>query len=419
MALPLTHTRRSAVFAATALLLAGCTAAPMQDDPAATGPTMPQSSASGEPTAAPSSTPSTPSRTLSVNTSGDILWRPGLYEPAQQPDGSYDFLPQIESLTPFVQQADLAICHHEVVIQADGGPYTGYPRFRSPKESVDALAEVGFDACTTASNHTNDGGFAGLVRTLDTLEAAGLETAGTWRSREEAQMPDLMTTEQGVVVGIVSQTYALNGIPSEPGTEWSVDLLDPDKAIADAKKAREAGADVVIYHMHAGDEYTHIPNAEQEEVATRVATSGAVDLIIGQHPHWVQPIDRIAGVWVIYSTGNLMTSMEGETPGTHDGAMVQVDFTETPEGGFEVSDLTWAPTYIVTRWNDPTGATDPRVLLIPDELADPKKAATMDPDLRARLEASAARTREVITRRISQGLTERTAADVRAGRTQG
>lgn len=402
--------RGALVSAATAALivLASCSAPPTETPTAVPRPTAPAPTARTTSPAQPGSgaSPASPSRaprTLSLTTSGDLLWRPALYEAAEEPDGGYDFLPQIESLRPFASAADLSVCHLEGVVQEDGGPFTGFPRFLVPKETVQAISEVGFDLCTTSSNHANDGGFAGLTRTLDTLDDAGLGHAGTWRTEEDSRSPELFTTGDGVVVGVVSQTLGLNGLEPEPGKEWSVRTLDPDRAIEDARRAREAGADVVVFHMHAGDEYTHVPNGDQRFMASRVANSGEVDLIIGQHPHWVQPIDRINGVWVVYSTGNLMTSMEGETPGTHDGAVVQVDFSETADGRFEATGVTWAPTYIVTAWNDPTGAADPRVLLIPDELD------AADADLRARLEASAERTREVITERVPEGMTERSA----------
>lgn len=400
------------LLAAVALTGAAC-AAPDSTGPGespGTPPTegsAPASTQSSSPVASPTeparpsaSAPAANPRSVTVNTSGDLLWNDPLFEGARTEDG-FDFRPMLASLRPFLEQSDLAICHHEVTVAAPEGPFTGWPRFRAPQETVEAIADAGFNVCTTASNHTVDDGWDGIVRTLDVLDEHGIETVGSWATQEEAEEPDLFTTDDGVVVGIVSQTYSTNQIPVPAGREWAVDMLDPDAAIEDARAAREAGADVVIFHMHAGDEYVHEPNADQEWVAQRVTASGEVDLVIGQHSHWVQPIEKVNGVWVVYSTGNLMASMRGERPGTHDGMLVEVEFVEDEDGAFSVDGLTWAPTHITDAHNDPTGR--PRVLLIPDELQD------ADPALRERLEASAARTRQVVGGQELPELSERLA----------
>lgn len=346
----------------------------------------PPSSTPKEPSEPAASTPAPSPRSVTVNTSGDLLWNNTLFEGARTEDG-FDFRPMLTSLRPFLEQSDLAICHHEVTVAAPEGPYTGWPRFRAPQETVEAIADTGFDVCTTASNHTVDDGWDGIVRTLDVLHAHGIETAGSWGTPEQAAEPDLFTTDDGVVVGIVSQTFSTNQIPppragNGRSTCWTRTPRSRTRA------AREAGADIVIFHMHAGDEYVHEPNADQQWMAQRVTASGEVDLVIGQHSHWVQPIEKVNGVWTVYSTGNLMASMRGERPGTHDGMLVEAVFEEGEDGSFSARELTWAPTHITDAHNDPTGR--PRVLLIPDELPE------ADPELQERLEASAARTRDVV-----------------------
>lgn len=234
----------------------------------------------------------------------------------------------------------------------EGGPYGSYPTFTAPPQIAETLAETGFDVCTTASNHTLDAGWDGLVRTLDVHEAAGIGPVGSYRSREEAEAPFLRTveTEAGPVrVGIVSQTFSLNGIPLPAGREWSVGLLDAGRAVEQARQAREAGADVVLIHLHAGDEYRTEPNAEQLAFVEEVTASGEVDLVFGQHAHWVQPVDIVNGTWVAYGAGNLMAHHELGRPGTYEGAVFQFGFTETdddgqPTGDFEVTSAEYAPT---------------------------------------------------------------------------
>lgn len=406
------HRRTAAATLLAMALLTGCAPAANAPDGAASGTSQDASSSDsasdlradtpGTSSTMPPASPATASgepRTVTINTSGDLLWNEPLFDAART-GGGFDFRPMLASVRPFVAAADLAVCHQEVPLAAPGGPYTGWPRFRAPQQTVAAVVDAGFDVCTTASNHTVDDGWDGMVRTHDALRAAGVGVAGTSTTPGEDQAPDLFTTADGVVVGIVSQTFSTNLIPVPEGREWSVDLLDPDRAIADAHAAREAGADVVVFHMHAGDEYVRIPNEDQRWMANQVTASGEVDLVIGQHPHWVQPVEKVNGVWVVYSTGNLIASMKGERPGTHDGAIVEVAFREGDDGRFDATGVTWAPTLITDADTDPTGR--PRVLLIPDELPQ------AGPELRGRLEESAARTRVAIGSDNTPGLSERT-----------
>lgn len=313
-------------------------------------------------------------------------------------NGQMDFLPQLESIQEYISEADVAVCQAEVPFAPKGGPYSSYPDFSAPPQIADAIAELGFDVCTTASNHTLDVGFEGLVRTLDTLEAAGVEATGAYRTRSEAERPFIHTTDQGVKLGIVSQTYGLNGKVPPPGKEWAVDLLDAEQAIADAQAAREAGADIVAVHIHAGTEYQTMPDRQQQRFAEQVTASGEVDVIFGQHSHWVQPIDVVNGVWVVYGTGNLMAHQESGRPRTFDGALVQLTFTEQPDGEFAVTEAEFAPTMIQGLSMDRTQRA--RLHLIPE-------AGEVHPELAERFAASAQRTREAIRALDVPGLRER------------
>ena len=340
---------------------------------------------------------------MTLNVSGDLLWHSPLWEVAEMDaqdtgNGEMDFLPQLEDIQEYISAADVAVCQAEVPFAPEGGPYTSYPDFSAPPRIADTIAELGFDVCTTASNHTLDVGFEGLVRTLDTLEAAGVEATGAYRTQEEAERPFIHTTDQGVKLAIVSQTYGLNGKVPPPGKDWSVDLLDAPKAIADAKAAREAGADIVAVHMHAGTEYQTMPDRQQQRFAEQVTASGEVDVIFGQHAHWVQPVDIVNGVWVVYGTGNLMALQESGRPGTYDGAIVELTFTEQPEGGFTVTDAEFAPTMIQGLSMDRTQRA--RLHLIPDAWDD-------HPELAERFAASAQRTRQAIRALGVEGLRER------------
>lgn len=339
----------------------------------------PTAASSSAPAAQPASDPPSPSfhpRTVTINVSGDLLWHNSLWFSAEIDAratgvGAMDFTPQLESLRDYVSQADLGICHSEVPFAPAGGPYQNYPLFAAPQEAALAIKDIGWDLCTTASNHTMDQGWEGLVRTLDVYEAAGILTVGSYRTAEEGATPVIHTTDDGVKVAVVSQTYGLNGLPKEEGKDWSVDLIDADKAIADAARAKEAGADIVAIHMHAGDGYSSTVNAQQEQFAAAVTASPDVDFVFGQHAHVPQPIDKVNGKWVIYGGGNLISAMGQHQPLTYDGYMAQITLTEQSPGQFVGTEAEFAPTFITSL----SGGNPARVYLIPDAL----KAGTGKP----------------------------------------
>ncbi|WP_323961668.1 CapA family protein [Arthrobacter sp. JZ12] len=237
---------------------------------------------------------------------GDLLLHEGLWEQAAYDGGgSLDFVPMLAAQEKFVDPADLAICHQETPLADPAGPFAGFPVFNAPPQVAEAVAALGYDACTTASNHTLDAGTIGVTRTLDTLDSAGLAHTGSYRTAEEAAQPLVLDTGEAHVA-VVTGTFSLNGIaPEHP---WQVDPLDPAAMIAKARQAREAGADVVLAAVHAGDEYVNYANAQQQEVAHALVDSGEFDLIYGHHSHSVLPIEKYNGVWIVYGLGNTIAA---------------------------------------------------------------------------------------------------------------
>lgn len=352
--------------------------------------------------------PSHPSPDLSVprratiNVSGDLLWHNTLWTSASIDAASagaegFDFIAQLAPLRDYVSSADLAICHSEVPFAPVGGPYKNYPLFAAPPEAATAISATGWDLCTTASNHTLDQGWDGLVHTLQVHHAAGILTAGSYATAADATTPVIFTTEEGVRIAVVSQTYGLNGLAVPEDRPWSVELLNAGRAIERARAAKAAGADIVAVHMHAGDEYSHEVTAEQRAFAEAVTAASEVDLVFGQHAHVVQPITKVNGKWVIYGAGNLIAASGPAKPHTYDGYIAQVTFSEVDGGGFAATAAEYAPTFITPL----AGGTPARVHLIPDGLAAGHPRA-------AEMEQSAARTREVVYSLGADGLTERT-----------
>jgi poly-gamma-glutamate capsule biosynthesis protein CapA/YwtB (metallophosphatase superfamily) len=253
---------------------------------------------------------------------GPVLRQAGAYGGrAGQP---YDFRPMFAELRPVVAAADLAICHLEVPLSSDGRGVTSWPSFNAPPQLATALRWAGYDACSTASNHALDRGPAGVTATLGVLDQAGLRHAGTARNAGEAA--GAVVDAGGLRVGLLGYAYGLNGGRVPADQPWLVNLIDPDRIIADARAARRAGARFVVALLHWGQENQGAPTASQRELARRLLAAPEVDLILGHHVHVVQPIEQVGGKWVAYGMGN---SLSNQTPaccaaGSQDGVMVQV-----------------------------------------------------------------------------------------------
>ncbi|KJK44954.1 lipoprotein [Streptomyces sp. NRRL F-4428] len=247
---------------------------------------------------------------------GDIIPYPSIIQRAGDDAGKageYDFRKILAGVKPLVSAADLAICHHEIPYGRPGGPYTGYPTFKAPHQLADALRDTGYDACSTASNHTLDDGYEGLARTLEHLDRVGIPHVGSARSAEEAKAPALLSAG-GAKVAQLSYTYGTNGIPLPRDKPWAVNLIDKDRIVADARTARAGGANVVVLSVHWGTEWQTAPDEQQKELAQALTASRSadglpdIDLIIGTHNHVPQPYEKINGTWVVFGMGDQVAS---------------------------------------------------------------------------------------------------------------
>jgi poly-gamma-glutamate synthesis protein (capsule biosynthesis protein) len=217
-----------------------------------------------------------------------------------------------------VSRADVSLCHMETVYGANGA-YTGYPTFKSPPEVARALAVTGYDGCSTASNHTLDDGADGIRRTLDALDRAGVQHAGSARTEEEARTATVLRAGAAKVAHL-AYTYDTNGFPLPAGQPWAVNLIDEARILEDARAARRAGADVVVVSLHWGTEWQDAPDDQQLTLARNLTaghTEGRpdIDLILGTHAHVPQAYEKVNGTWVIYGMGDQiageMTNHEG------------------------------------------------------------------------------------------------------------
>lgn len=291
-------------------------------------------------------------RTVTILGSGDVLLHPPLWQQAQRDaaisgaGADYDFDPMFASIADEVGAADIAICQLETPVGAPEGPFSGWPRFVVPPQVLTTLATIGYDSCTTASNHTLDDGPEGVARTLGALDAVGLAHTGSARSAAEAATPLLLTTDDGVVVGQLAYTFGFNGLARPAGQEWLANLLDVDEILGAAADLRASGADIVVLSLHWGIEYDHDASPTQREQAARLLGSGDIDLILGAHAHVVQPAEQIDGRWVFYGMGNQVARHADPVAASREGIMPIVTFTETAPDRFRATEMRVVPTWM-------------------------------------------------------------------------
>ncbi|MFI0592291.1 CapA family protein [Streptomyces griseus] len=333
----MTQRIRPGAVAALALLLAAATGCTGQQPPAPapSGPPAAARGAGGQDADGP--------RPFTLLASGDVLPHSSVIDQAAaDADGAgYDFAPMLAGVAPVVSGADLAFCHMETVYGKEGGPYTGYPSFKSPPEVAAALRTTGFDSCSTASNHTLDDGAEGVSRTLGALDQAGIRHAGSARTAAEAARPTILPAGPGkgaAKVAHLAYTYGTNDIPLPAGRPWTVNVTDEHRIIEEARAARRAGADVVVLSAHWGTEWQDEPDAQQQELARRLTASTDrgrpdIDLIIGTHAHVPQAYEKVNGTWVVYGMGDQIA-----------GAMINYEGAQDPRGNqSSMGRFTFAP----------------------------------------------------------------------------
>ena len=381
--------RRAACAGLVAVLAAGCG---WRELP--TGPS--EAPLTAAPDASVSTPPPAPApRSITLVATGDVLLHEPLWEQARQDaeatgQDALDFAPQLAAIRPIVESADVAVCHLETPLAAPDGPYEGYPTFSGPPQILSALVATGYDACTTASNHTFDQGAAGVDRTLDALDAAGLEHTGSARTAQEGARTvilDVAAAAGSVRLALLSYTFGFNGIPFPGGETWRSNLIDEPRILGDAQLARQQGAEIVVVAVHWGTEFDQDPNAEQLTLGPRLLASPDIDLVLGHHAHVVQPVEQVDGEWVVYGLGNLVAAHA--TPGEplREGLLVRFGFTEQPDGRFRATAAGYAPLLVT----DPYPA---RVLDVAAALRAADSAASME-----RLQEAWDRTTTVVSSR--------------------
>lgn len=290
---------------------------------------------------------------IKISMLGDILIHNTLYEAAKKGD-TYDFSSQFEDISYKTKNADLTIGNLEVPLAGKELGYSNYPSFNCPEQLADSSRDVlGIDVFTTANNHSLDKGYRGLSNTLDFLDNKNISHTGTYRNKSESE-EILIKDINGLKVAILAYTYGTNGNPIPKNKPYCVNLIDEKRIISDSKKSKDLGADLVIASIHWGVEYEQKPSSDQKSLAKKIFENSDVDIIMGTHPHVVQPIEQITvkkdnklktGT-VLYSLGNFVSGQKKDYTDT--GIIVELDVkinksepTQNP-----VSSIKYTPVFV-------------------------------------------------------------------------
>lgn len=337
--------------------------------------------------------------TATVLSTGDILMHGKVINSGKQDDGSYNFDSIFQYVKSYSQAADFSVANLETTLCGtdNGYAYAGNPKFNCPDAIVDSLKGAGFDMLLTANNHADDTSLVGYKRTLNVVREKGLDTLGTYLSADEQKW----TIEEvnGIKIGMVCYTYSdgfsRNGYPllnyNEVGENGILNYFTYDKlsefytqlqGYLDEMKA--AGAEATVVYLHWGEEYKwktgEGPNANQTAMAQKLCDMG-VDVIVGGHPHVVQPVDLLQSgtdaehkTIVLYSMGNAVSNQRKEemqqsepTGHTEDGVLFCVTFAKYSDGSVCVNSAELIPTWVNMHAN--SGATEYNILPLEESTA--------------------------------------------------
>ncbi len=352
--------------------------------------------------------------TATVLNTGDILIHDNVLWGAEQDDGSYNFSKLFKEAKPYITKADYAVANLELTLGGEAaGKYRGYPGFNSPDSLLDYLKADGFDMLLTANNHSLDTGLAGMKRTVQQLKSRGLDFLGT---KETTDDPTYIVKDiNGIKIGMVAFTYGTNSSASGAGelinyfssANLPAFYTEAQLVIDNMKKD---GAEAVVFYMHWGNEYQVKPNTYQKVAAQQLCNMG-VDVIVGGHPHVLQPIELLHSedsqntTVCLYSMGNSISNqriseMTGlcETGHTEDGVLFNYTFTKEADGGVSLTAVDVIPT-----WVDRYGtAGNYQYTMYPLENADMANDYGLDAATVQKAKASYERTKAI----MADGLTE-------------
>ncbi len=246
--------------------------------------------------------------TATLIMAGDALIHDAIYNDAYIGQNKYDFNYIFSEIATVVKKHDLAFYNQETIIGGKNMGLSTYPRFNSPEEIGDALIKTGFNLISLANNHSLDKGEEGIINSINYWNKKEAFISGTYDSFENRNKYNVRTINN-ISYTLLSYTTSTNGLKVPEGREYLLNIYDPEIVKNDIEKYKNK-VDLILVSMHWGEEYNHEPNTQQKKIAQHLSELGA-NIVIGHHPHVIQPIEYINNTLVVYSLGNFISAQIG------------------------------------------------------------------------------------------------------------
>lgn len=290
--------------------------------------------------------------TFTLAAIGDIMCHNSQFKDAYNSETStYDFSYVFDNISTYTKTADLCVGNLETTFAGEEKGYSGYPQFNTPDNLAYELKGIGLDVLTTAGNHALDTGYTGLSRTIDVLKDADISHLGTYQSQEE-QDKVLIKFVKGLKIAFVNYTYGTNGIPVPKDKTYCVNLINKELISKQLDVAKSQDPDIIIACMHWGNEYQTKQNSTQMELADFLIQNGA-DIILGTHPHVLQPYEKrtvnledgsTRNGFVAYSLGNFISDQNAKY--TRSSIILDLTITKHVDGTVSVDNINPIPIYM-------------------------------------------------------------------------
>lgn len=284
---------------------------------------------------------------MSLVAVGDCLIHGAVYMDAKTGTDTYDFSDMISLVKPMIENYDLKYYNQETIIGGKNLGVSHYPRFNSPDEIGDNMVDLGFNLVSLANNHALDKDEAGILYSNEYWKGKNVITAGTYSSSE--MRDDIKVYEQnGIKYAFLAYTTSTNGLNVPAGKDYLINVYSDEQAKEDIDKIKDK-VDVIIVSMHWGDEYVFEPTESEKEIAQYLSSLG-VNLIIGSHPHVIQPVGYVNDTLVIYSLGNFLSGQKPMGIDKTIGLLVGMDIVvKDDKVTFENIEKSLLYTYSTTR----------------------------------------------------------------------
>ncbi|MBD1223133.1 CapA family protein [Virgibacillus halodenitrificans] len=313
---------------------------------------------------------------ITLSAVGDILIHDRVYDDARVKD-TFNFMPMLDRVDSYLKASSVTFANQETMVGGEEIGLSGYPRFNSPYEIGEALKKAGVDVVSLANNHTLDHGEEAIHNAINYWKEKDMMYTGAYESKADQGKLRIYETNEDISLAFLAYTYGTNGITEPENKDYLVNQIDEQQIATEIAEA-EKQADVVVLSLHFGDEYERLPNERQKDLVQFAADQGA-DIILGHHPHVLQPVEWVEGKggkrsFVIYSLGNFFSGQDEFY--RRIGGVLTLTLTKEEKKGEEakvkISNPQFLPTF-VTFTNESDYKVVPMYQLKETDLPDAKK----------------------------------------------